>query len=1104
MANRKWIQKVNRGIKKRGTRGAFTEHCGGNVTDKCIEDALNSNNPTLQKQASLAKAFRSIGRKRAQGGEYLEPRNDMQVMQMQMNNPMSAFGPTRQTAGPASPMVPVATEQNDIFLPENINDLVGFGENVVSYPTVPRQQPVQQQAQPVAQPVAQPAAQPQQTVDQQPQQQAVQQQQPVTLPPIGNQEMSNLFLDLNNDGQVNFGQGNVQGGVPISQPQVQQQQQIQKAPAQKGISGGIQPPAQSGYGFGPDPNMQANDNIIAAGKQASGVANMEAAAPKIDSSQVAETITPKLAESGAEVASDAASAAGDAAGGGGMGAGAYAIAGKAMEMGGDAIMKNADDTTGKNVAGQALKTAGKGAAMGASIGTMIMPGIGTAIGAGIGAIGGATVGLVKGKRDQNTSIAERRSSERDKARELLNMRKNATTTVGQNTGFNIGMSTAGSNAYLPGQAASGYAAKYGAYKMKTGGSLSSRLRETAAGKSMEENMQLLPGGVKYPIGFGVEKFEGNKHDQAGMGSDSGIILERGGRGRKGLEVEDGELEVEVMTKDEGEQEYIVSNYIRNPKTGNTLAEDLEKELEAASNKQEAARIVARYVRLNEELKGSQGSPERVAEPGREKAQLGKRKKADKQYEEEMAAYEQAQADREKALEERDRIEAENKAGQEAIDRENALIAAQEAADEKRFADETAEYERITAENARLREEAAGKGAVQERDASGNVIYGGDRSANIASWLGAREAEYGKLPEEFQTYDFNQFKNEAGEFDASKFDIQARSGFRDFYNALPDDLVTGKIRAENDTDDLAFGQQWDTRRLLQRAAAPEAVQGKQEYVQKEFTPADVPDAGPPVGPAPTPPAPRIGGRFTGTMLQSAGPIQALRENYVTETIATPYEKERLLGRVNLNQERARTSAGAAASRAATTSAVAGPAALALQQNIGAQEASTQAGITDQESKANVGIANQETSQNMAVAARNARSFADTQRFNAQMRKMAGDQNVDRRIDAVNQLGRIATQTVKDYNQQFADKFEAQANQVDGEFDRALINYYKPTMPFGIGGTNLYPQGNSTLSPEQIQAMYQQNSQDETAADNTGEARKGGYIKKSRKLTRRKRK
>ena len=933
----------------------------------------------------------------------------------------------------------------------------------------------------------------QQPQQEQPQPQP-QQQQPVSLPPITNEQMSNMFLDLNNDGQVNFGQGNVQGGVPISQPQAQQPQQVQQAPAQGGVSGGIQPPAQSGYGFGPDPNMQANDSIIAAGKQASGVAGIEAATPKIDASQVAETVTPKLAESGTEVATKAAGDAAKAANpnlAAGVGA-----AGAVADMAGQAIQKNADDTTGKNVAGTTLSGAGKGAAMGATIGSVI-PGVGTAIGAGVGALVGATAGFVKGKKTQNEAIGDRRTKEKKKAEELINMRKNATTSVGQNTGFNIGQSTAGSNAYLPGQAASGYAAKYGAYKLGAGG-ISSQLRAKAA----ENSAEVLPGGIKMPIGFGVDKFHGNKHDEAGMGSKSGIILEQGGKGKAGLEVEDGEWEVEVNTKDEGLQEYIVSDYIRNPATGNTLAEDLEEAIRNASSKQEAAQIVAKFVRLNEKLKGAEGEPERVDMP---RAQLGRRKKAKEaqaQYEQEMADYEQAQIARQEAIEEAARLEAENEAGQKAYEEEVAASEAANAAEQERFDRETEEYNRITAENERLRGEAAGRGAVQEKDAQGNVIYGGDRSANIASWLGAREAEYGKLPEEFRTYDFDQFKNDAGEFDASLFDTQARSGFRDFYNTLPDDLVTGKIAANNDESDLAFGEQWDTRRFLQRAAAPAPVKDVQTVEPKEFVKKDIPGL-PEVGPAPVAPPQRVGGRFTGTTLQAAGPIAALNKNFTPETIATPYEKERILGRVNMNQDRARADAATTGASKAISTSVAGPAALAMQQANLSRGAGQQDKITAAEDKTNVGIANQETQVNTGVAARNARNFANTQAFNARSKQRANEMNINKDIDAVNQLGKIATQTVKDYNQQFADRFEAQANQVDGEFDRALLNYYKSNMPFGIGGTDAYAAGGTTYSPDQIQAENEARATAKVEEEEAS-AKKGGYFRKTGKVRRRRRK
>ena len=72
------------------------------------------------------------------------------------------------------------------------------------------------------------------------------------------------------------------------------------------------------------------------------------------------------------------------------------------------------------------------------------------------------------------------------------------------------------------------------------------------GEVEQENAKKLPGGIMKPIGYGAFKFHGNKHDEAGLGSDSGIILQEGGKKDPGLEVEDGELQVDVDTT-EGEK-----------------------------------------------------------------------------------------------------------------------------------------------------------------------------------------------------------------------------------------------------------------------------------------------------------------------------------------------------------------------------------------------------------------------------------------------------------------------------------------------------------------------------------------------------------------------
>ena len=58
MAQKKWIQSAQRKMERKGTVGAFTQYCGGKVTDACIERALNSNNETLRRRAQFAKNVR--------------------------------------------------------------------------------------------------------------------------------------------------------------------------------------------------------------------------------------------------------------------------------------------------------------------------------------------------------------------------------------------------------------------------------------------------------------------------------------------------------------------------------------------------------------------------------------------------------------------------------------------------------------------------------------------------------------------------------------------------------------------------------------------------------------------------------------------------------------------------------------------------------------------------------------------------------------------------------------------------------------------------------------------------------------------------------------
>ena len=62
------------GIKiKKSRRGLFTEYCGGEVTDKCIQKAKKSKNPKLRKRATFAQNSRSWSKKHEEGAKIHKP-----------------------------------------------------------------------------------------------------------------------------------------------------------------------------------------------------------------------------------------------------------------------------------------------------------------------------------------------------------------------------------------------------------------------------------------------------------------------------------------------------------------------------------------------------------------------------------------------------------------------------------------------------------------------------------------------------------------------------------------------------------------------------------------------------------------------------------------------------------------------------------------------------------------------------------------------------------------------------------------------------------------------------------------------------------------------
>jgi len=68
--DRKWMQRVSKEMREKGTVGAFTRYCGGKVTEECIQRGLRSPDPKVRARARLARTFRKYSKET--GGEVSE------------------------------------------------------------------------------------------------------------------------------------------------------------------------------------------------------------------------------------------------------------------------------------------------------------------------------------------------------------------------------------------------------------------------------------------------------------------------------------------------------------------------------------------------------------------------------------------------------------------------------------------------------------------------------------------------------------------------------------------------------------------------------------------------------------------------------------------------------------------------------------------------------------------------------------------------------------------------------------------------------------------------------------------------------------------------
>lgn len=681
---------------------------------------------------------------------------------------------------------------------------------------------------------------------------------------------------------------------------------------------------------------------------------------------------------------------------GGAGAAAGAIANKLISKGSgtanDAFRTDKKQKTGAFVGG-ALSGAGKGF----DIGNKIIPGLGGAIGAAIGAIGGGAKARRAQERERKSAVRDLRRGQNAAMRQAANQPDPFSAEAG--AGFNT--ATSSTKAYD--QVSS---AKYGGplrYGMQKGGGVpevkfadhsikdfSPSLTERAMAKGSKSKSvselskkekeklqtkyrmggQKLPGGKTVPLPGGAVEFVGQKHSQGG------IMLD------KMTEVEGGETMDKVKMKKHGgkNSDYIFSDHL---KLGGVSFAKRHKDILQRGGSQKEIQELAK---MQEKKAGR--TPKVMQEGGATTTDLISGLEGN--FSEDMTSEEKA---------------AELNRAATAARNEGRTLEDVEAA--------KAERERVIAENEAKLAERAEAGAVQKKDASGKRIYGGNEEEQMGGWLQQMENDMSRLPEEHRTFDFSKYKNEDGTFNTGAFNTkEEKMKFRDWYNSLPDDLVSGKISAENDGSDLVYGTQWASTRLLERPPEPEELEYAEVDLKVEPVVPDPVEDGVVEQPD-DPNDPQVKTKKKrdvplGALLAGASqlipPAYALLKKPPTVPGYAPqaYAKPQL-PRVNYNAERASNASDMRATMASIENNAAGPGGMVNMIAAMGKKRQGDLQIAQAESAANKQLSAEEARLGAQTSQFNIGQDAQAQTFN---RQLAREQIKDRREEVLGALDAAA--------------------------------------------------------------------------------------------------
>lgn len=478
----------------------------------------------------------------------------------------------------------------------------------------------------------------------------------------------------------------------------------------------------------------------------------------------------------------------------------------------------------------------------------------------------------------------------------------------------------------------------------------------------------LPGGKASPLPGGAVEFIGKKHNQGG------IMLD------KMTEVEGGETMDKVNMKKSGGQakDYIFSDYLK--LGGKTFANRHKELLKGGASQKD----IQNLAKMQEKKAGRTPKVMQTGGTADLLAGLG-----EGNFSNDMSG-EEAAAELSRAA-----TNARNQ-GRTPEDVEAAR----------------AERDRVVAENEAKRAARAEAGAKEKakEDGSGR-IYGGNQEDQIGTWLQKMESDMQNLPEENRNFDFSKYKNEDGTFNPDAFNSKEEKGkFREWYNNLPNDLVSGKISAKNDAGDLVFGEQWASTNLLQRPPEPKEL----NYEEVEM---DVKIPDPVEGPEPEQPEGTVAPETQvnkkrdvplGALLAGASqlipPAYALLKKptrvpgYAPQSYAKPQ-----LPRVNFNAERSSNASDMRATMASIENNAGGPAGMVNMIAAMGKKRQGDLQIANAESRANKQLAADEAKLGARTSEFNIGQDAAAQTFN---RQLAREQIKDRREEVMGALDAAA--------------------------------------------------------------------------------------------------